>query len=231
MILSELERFRDRLGKTRLRVLDFGGADGSLARAIELYEVETHYDVVLVDVDAGAIKSAKRRAPLVEALVIGDQPPLPLPDGAVDAVVSSDVFEHIPRPFRQLWADELRRVGPSLQIHTVPCDEPRSGYVSVATDRAFASWHQSRFQRDERWTSEHLTLGPPSLSELMQMFPGGTVQGTVNADVWLTIMRNDFSTSRRWHQVRNALWHPLLYQARGSQAPFKGCFIVRAGHE
>lgn len=231
MILSELERYRNRVGMERLRVLDFGGADGSLARAIRLYNIEDHYDVVLADVDADAATAATRQPPLSEILVISNRPPMPLADRAVDAVISSDVFEHIPREVRQSWADELLRIGPRLQVHTVPCDQPELGYVSVAIDQAFSNWHIGRFGRPERWTAEHLALGPPTATELSEMFPGAVIGGTVNAGVWQQIMRGDFSTSSRWGQLRNAVWHPLLYRLVGSRSPYKGCLVVRVEDE
>lgn len=90
-----------RLALSGARALDVGGGAGYLTQALRAAGARC----VLVDPSAGEL--AWRGAPLPGA-VMADGGRLPVPDGAVDLVVSSNVLEHVAAPFALV--DEMVRV-------------------------------------------------------------------------------------------------------------------------
>ena len=81
--------------------LDVGGGAGYLTRALRAAGARC----VLVDVD---LEELSWRGPPMTASVVADGGSLPVPSGTVDLVVSSNVLEHVPEPFRLV--DEMARV-------------------------------------------------------------------------------------------------------------------------
>jgi SAM-dependent methyltransferase len=81
--------------------LDVGGGAGYLTRALR----DAGARCVLVDANLGELSW---RGPPVSGSVVADALVLPVPSGAVDLVVSSNVLEHVPDPFAIV--DEMARV-------------------------------------------------------------------------------------------------------------------------
>ncbi|MDP9227317.1 MAG: class I SAM-dependent methyltransferase, partial [Actinomycetota bacterium] len=121
-IVNELEQLRRGSRLAKLDVLDFGGGHSPLSPFLRLYGLRANYRVTVADVSAEAIGAAQLASPLVAKELLSQEGSLPFPAGKFDVVVSSDVFEHIPRGFREHWAGELKRVSRIGQIHNVPCD-------------------------------------------------------------------------------------------------------------
>lgn len=225
MIIGELERLRKADGADVLRVLDFGGLSGSLAHAIRLYGLTNRYEVHVVDIEKEAIEGVELRPPLAGKLAIEPVPPLPYPDRAFDVVVSSDVFEHIPRDMRGPWADELARVARIGQVHTVPCDSSDSRWDSSAVDREFASWYESRFGEPERWTSEHIANGVPTVDELRAAFHPTELSGLANTAIWMDSMRIQNGPPGRLRRLQFVVGY-LARRKADKRPPFKGCLMV-----
>lgn len=101
---------RASLGEGRHRVLDVGDAAGYL----ELFA--GHLRLVGVDISV-----QPERLPGSVALA-GDGARLPFADRTFDAVVSSDVLEHVRPDFRPQFIDELSRVSRDLVIIAAPFD-------------------------------------------------------------------------------------------------------------
>lgn len=225
LIIGELERMRTTAGKDRLRVLDFGGLSGSLAHAIRLYGLTRRYEIHVADIEREAIQSIQLRPPLVGKLAIEPFPPLPYADGSFDVVASSDVFEHIPPAMRGPWAEELSRVTRLGQVHTVPCDSADGRWESSAVDRAFAAWYLSVFGEPERWTTEHIANGVPTINDLHGYFRPTESRGLANTAIWMESMRVQHGPPGWFRRV----WFILRYIPRRTadlRPPFKGCLIV-----
>lgn len=82
-----------------------------------------------LEYDPGGLASLKRLAPLAAPLR-GGAWELPLADGSVDAVICSEVFEHLPDGRDEEALAEIRRVlGPGGRLYlTVPCLEGLRAY-------------------------------------------------------------------------------------------------------
>lgn len=86
------------------RVLDLGCGIGDLAADLAAAGAR----VVAVDVAAAALRRARARHPELEFELAPIDGPLPLNDGAFDAVWASEVIEHVSDTAR--WLSEVRRV-------------------------------------------------------------------------------------------------------------------------
>jgi 2-polyprenyl-6-hydroxyphenyl methylase/3-demethylubiquinone-9 3-methyltransferase len=73
------------------RVLDFGCTVG---RAAERFLAAGH-SVVGMDISRSAIEVARKRVPAAEFHLVESETSLPIPDGSVDVVYSSEVIEHL----------------------------------------------------------------------------------------------------------------------------------------
>jgi SAM-dependent methyltransferase len=96
--VEQLSRFHPLAGST---VLDVGGGPGYFADAFR--GAGARY--VAVDADAGELSARGEPGP---ATVLGSGMQLPVGTGAVDVCYSSNVLEHVPRPWDM--ADEMVRV-------------------------------------------------------------------------------------------------------------------------
>jgi hypothetical protein len=228
-IINELERIRNEGGRDVLRLLDFGGADGSLARALEFYGLTHRYRLVLTDIDKAAISSAVIRPPTEQAVLVDPDGRLPFADGAFDVVVSSDVFEHIPESARARWAAELERVSGIGQVHSMPADSADGRWVATLTDLEFDRWYLERFGSRERWTSEHLDTGLPTVERLREIFPSGRITGISNAFVWLESMRAQFGPKHAGARGSFALAYYTRLRRLEGRPPFKNCLVVVYG--
>jgi SAM-dependent methyltransferase len=228
-IINALESVRVEQGRSELRILDFGGADGSLARAMDFYGLADRYRLVLVDIDHAAIGAAVIRPPTEAAVAIDAGGDLPFAADSFDIVVSSDVFEHIPAAERDRWATELARVARLGQIHSMPADSADGTWRSTETDRVFQQWHLDRFGIPERWTAEHLATGLPTIEALRRTFPGARIEGISNARLWLAAMHAQFGpkhvAARAWFATK----FYVRYRRLDGRPPFKNCLIVTTG--
>lgn len=225
-IINALEVGRKHAGSDVLDVLDFGGAGGTLGRAIDLYGLARHYRVTVADVDAELLATTATRPPIVAVrrlLLDGD---LPFDDAAYDIATSSDVFEHIPAPRRRHWVKELTRVSRLGQIHTVPCDGDAGRWQSREADARFQAWHIARFGVPEKWTAEHLVLDGPRVEELRELFSVDRLFPIVNVDVWTASMQARFLRRDPAARLAFAARYYAKLRRIADLAPFKNALIV-----
>jgi hypothetical protein len=223
-ILRRLEDLRRWRGASRLDVLDFGGAEGGLAKTVVLHGLAHRYRIVVADVDAEALRIAPRSAPVALRVRLGPEAGLPFPDRAFDVAVSSDVFEHVPPSWRAHWALELGRVSRFGQLHTVPCSSEDGRFAGRDADERFQRWHLETFGRADVFTSQHQEHGLPSPAELARLFPGARLAGFANTEVWLQCMRDQFRRTSRPARVLNGLAF-LRRHGRAEHPPFKNCLV------
>lgn len=224
LLIEELER--QRAGANVLTVLDFGGAGGSLARALRLYGRDRHYRLILADVDRATVEGTRIDDLVIEAIVLDPQGSIPLADGSVDVAVSSDVFEHIPPESRSHWAAELLRVARLGQAHTFPADSRDGMWASTQADRRLDGWHRERFAEPERWTTEHLANPEPMVEDMVALFPHCTVRGFANVGVWGEMLRDQLGQVGMLGRVRFGLRYARSLRAADRRPPWKGCLLT-----
>lgn len=225
-IVNELEGIRAAAGLERMEVLDFGGASAALAKMLEALGLGPRYRVFLVDTDREALAAAPRRPPVAAALALDPAGDLPFRDRSLDAVASSDVFEHIPREARPRWAGECRRVARLGQVHTMPCDGGAGRFGGAAADREFDAWHRERFGGSERYTAEHLGNGLPTEEEIRALFPGARVEGFGNTAVWQEAVRRQFGGGGPLARLLDGVWYLRRGRPRDGEPPFKNALVV-----
>jgi hypothetical protein len=92
---------------------------------------------------------------------------LPFPDVAFDAVVVSDVMEHVPPELRKQVVDEVLRVARVLVVFGYPC-----GRAAFAVDEKLHRDYRRRNLATPAWLEEHMVHSFPD-EELLRATPGG----------------------------------------------------------
>jgi Methyltransferase domain len=90
---------------------------------------------------------------------------LPFADGAFDAVVVSDVMEHIPPPLRKQVVAEALRVSRKMAVFGYPC-----GQAAFELDKKLFLEYQSRKLPPPVWLEEHM-LNPFPEEDLFTDLP------------------------------------------------------------
>lgn len=167
---------RATLGAGTHRVLDIGDSAGYL-RTFDDDLVVTALDLSLTP---APLSGASR--------VQGDGTSLPFPDECFDAVVSSDVLEHVPQPQRSAFLAELHRVTRDLMVLAAPFDTAGVAGVEELV-RRYALLATSRPQEQ---LDEHRDNVLPDLSDtegtVRGLFGDATVIGNGNLQDWLVMM-------------------------------------------
>jgi SAM-dependent methyltransferase len=167
---------RATLGPGTHRVLDIGDSAGYL-RTFDDDLVVTALDLSLTP------------APLSgTSRVQGDGTSLPFPDQAFDAVVSSDVLEHVPQEQRAAFLAELHRVTRDLMVVAAPFDTAGvAGVEELVRRYALLATSLPQEQLDE-----HRDNVLPDLDEtgrtVRELFGEATVIGNGNLQDWLVMM-------------------------------------------
>ena len=111
MVVATLRRFLR--GRRPKLALDSGGGEGLIGSLVVGAE-----NLVVIDAVEEAVRAARGKG--VRG-VVGDVRRLPVKDGAVDVVLSSDVLEHLPAGDVQTAVKEMNRVlipGGAAVVHT-----------------------------------------------------------------------------------------------------------------
>ncbi|MGZ4684078.1 MAG: class I SAM-dependent methyltransferase [Acidimicrobiales bacterium] len=211
-------------GSGPLRVLDVGDTAGHL----ESFD----RDLQVVGVDLNI--AAERLGDPVIARADGTR--LPFPDGAFDAVVSSDVLEHVPPSSRPAFLAELSRVSSDLVIVAAPFDTPGvAGVEELVRRYALHSTGTKQAQLDE-----HQDNGLPDLEAAVEALSvdGASVaiQGDGHLWDWLVVMVLRFQLESRPALGPLASGYDVLYNLsladRSLLPPFyRHLLIARRGAE
>lgn len=167
---------RSSLGPGAHRVLDVGDTAGYLTL------LEPELWVVGIDLSLEAERLDGNRP------LLADGTRLPFPDDSFDAVVSSDVLEHVPPARRAAFLDELRRVSRELVVVAAPFDTPGvAGAEELVRTYALLARGEP-----ERFLDEHHENGLPDLdrayADLVVGGRDGAVVGNGNLWDWVAAM-------------------------------------------
>jgi hypothetical protein len=160
---------RASLGPGRHRVLDVGDAAGYLHSFLG--------DVDLIGLDLRVQPERLEGSIAVEA----DGARLPFPDRSFDAVISSDVLEHVPPAARAAFLTELSRVSADLVVVAAPFD---TDGVAGVEDLVRRYAHLVTGSPQEQ-LEEHAACGLPDLALAQDVLGAhGSVAVTGNGNLW-----------------------------------------------
>lgn len=167
---------RATLGAGTHRVLDIGDSAGYL-RTFDPDLVVTSVDLSLTDAPLGGT-----------ARVQGDGTALPFPDRSFDAVVSSDVLEHVPAHQRADFLAELHRVTDDLVVVAAPFDTAGvAGVEEIIRRYALLATSEPQAQLDEHRDNVLPDLEATEVT-VREHFGDATVVGNGNLQDWLVMM-------------------------------------------
>jgi hypothetical protein len=109
--------------------------------------------------------------------VVASAADLPFEDRSFDAVLGSDVLEHIPPDLRTTVISEALRVARQLVIFGFPC-----GSAAHDADRALRQLYLSKQLEVPIWLEEHMLASFPE-EPLFREFPGWTVTHVGNESI------------------------------------------------
>ncbi len=138
------------------------------------------------------------KAPMLPVVATGTQ--LPFGDRAFDAVVVSDVLEHVPPSFRIDVIREALRVARKVAIFGFP-----SGTEAFQYDCRLAETYDSKQQARPVWLQEHMQHPFPAANLFDELQCQWTVTsfGNENVDFHLWVMRKEMH--RGWNYLFGVL--------------------------
>jgi hypothetical protein len=128
---------------------------------------------------------------------------LPVADRSFDAVVASDVLEHIPPDLRGQVIKEALRVARKLVIFGFPCGQPAHD-----SDRSLMAFYSRAAMEPPAWLHEHMLAPFPDV-ELFNDLPGWTVTQFGNE----SIQFHSWMVRREMHRPFRFLMRVCLYLA------------------
>jgi hypothetical protein len=197
-----LKRYYADHPKDLKNVLDVGGLGGFLGRIVDakvvIYDNEAEEGGAETKGDGSNMKAIK--------------------DGQFSAVVTSDTLEHIPKPDRKKFVNELIRASDDLVILCAPFGD----HGAAEAEKAVQKTYQHFSGHEHRWLAEHKQFGLPKEAEIVQYFKAQKLSVVVihqsSLYIWRTLMTinlmaNEIDDDGIRRQVRqlNAYYNEHLF--------------------
>ncbi|MEI7593265.1 MAG: class I SAM-dependent methyltransferase [Actinomycetes bacterium] len=209
---------RSSLGPGPIRVLDVGDSAGHL----HTFDGE----LMVIGIDITVV--TERLAGAVVAQADGTR--LPFADDSFDAVVSSDVLEHVPPAGRPAFLAELQRVSRDLVIIAAPFDTPGvAGVEELVRTYALLTLGTEQPQLDE-----HRANGLPDLAATTELFRdvGWQVETIGDGHLWdwlvMMLLRFQLEARPALSPLSNSYdtLYNLSFAERSMLAPFYRHVVV-----
>jgi hypothetical protein len=134
------------------------------------------------------------RKPMIPVICSGDR--LPFSDHSFDAVVASDVLEHVPPQSRTAVIAEALRVTRSVAVFGFP-----HGPAAFDLDKNLYSEYKKREEPPPVWLEEHMSYPFPT-GELFRELPSGWKMKAIpneSLDFHIWVMRKEMHL--RWYYI------------------------------
>ncbi len=165
-------------GKKPIRVLEVASGRGGIAWFMSQPSVQ----VCLVDQTVGILAG---RHTATAWRVCADACMLPFPDASFDVVISVDTVEHILRPRRVIFLEELKRIADQGVILSCPLDSTDGDFQAREFDLRLERRIRAHKGKVPRWLDDHIGKGHPTKAEFMEVFDGARIEGSQNCETWL----------------------------------------------
>jgi len=160
----------------KVRILDIGGGSEYFEQKLKASGLD--YELTIIDI-------LERPTAVKATYVKGDATNMNFKDDSFDAVVSTDVMEHIPPERKQAFLDEALRVAKDVCIIGAPFMTPGVD----AAERAVNNFNKKLFGVGQDWLEEHLELGKPTVGLFEKTLKEKNIPyfhlGTQNLTTWL----------------------------------------------
>jgi ubiquinone/menaquinone biosynthesis C-methylase UbiE len=170
------------------RILDLGCGIGALSSE---FSHQTKTEIISLDLNFDLLKRAARDG--VKSLVCANGMYLPFNDNSFDAIVMVHSLEHIPEDFRDVLAQEIKRVARLGAVIHGPAGED-----ALSLSHQFIQTMISRGVKVPAYAYEHLEMGMPQLEWFREAFPGCMLQPRRNLSVELRTITLEFTPVLRW---------------------------------
>jgi len=147
---------------------------------------------------------------------------LPFRSGAFQIVVCADLLEHVPKEERNRCYDEFLRVGLQKLVMHFPAVSTDGEYNARDYDLMFQSFYTGFFGTEHSATKEHIERYHPTIDEIKSEFPGSSIVGSLNSQIWLKYMK--LSSLPIWGFIGGMVY--ALFWKRNSTPPFYKCKVV-----
>jgi hypothetical protein len=201
----------------KIRILEVGPGGEGISRFLRYSGDYKKCDIQLADPDANALRNIKLGNP-----VVASGYNLPFENSTFDAVISVDTLEHIPKDKRGRFLEELKRVSKVLVLLHFVMHDPDRQFLGKVADLRFQEWHLKHFKKEHSWTTEHLTIEPPTCDEINKALPGSIIAGTQNIESWF-----EYTTLSMKPIIGFAagFLYILKWKHKDNSPPFHGCFV------
>lgn len=216
-VTKELKNEISTNAERKISVLEIGSGGIGISHLLKYASLKKKCDLTLADVDANFLRKVKSDKTV---LIQGDS--LPLEDNTFDVIISLDTLEHIPKDKRPNFLSEIKRVAKkTVLLHFVVYDPPEQ-FLSKDADQKFQEWYTKKFHRPDRWTDEHLTIGPPTIREIKDILPGVLITGTQNINTWFNYMT---LCERPIIGFFAGIMYLIKWKKKDNSPPFHSCFV------
>ncbi|MCI0445898.1 glycosyltransferase [bacterium] len=198
----------------RLKILEVGGALSSA-----LHHLSSNHKIWITD--SISAKDIHLRSSGLS---------LPFQPKTFDAVVCTDVLEHVPQKDRERLIEELQRVTGRILILGFPQHSPES----KVAEEILSAWIRETSGSDYSFLEEHHTYGLPDAAEVRAILnknPGKILEScNANVHSWLPLMMSYFAIERHEEfkeslKVLNELFNEK-YERMSHSAPGYRTFFV-----
>ncbi|MCI0613397.1 tetratricopeptide repeat protein, partial [bacterium] len=198
----------------RLKILEVGGALSSA-----LHHLSSNHKIWITD--SISAKDIHLRSSGLS---------LPFQAKTFDAVVCTDVLEHVPQKDRERLIEELQRVTGRILILGFPQHSPES----KVAEEILSAWIRETSGSDYSFLEEHHTYGLPDAAEVRAILnknPGKILEScNANVHSWLPLMMSYFAIERHEEfkeslKVLNELFNEK-YERMSHSAPGYRTFFV-----
>lgn len=205
-----------------INILDVGG--GSEYMEQQLVREGIRYKLTVLDI-------IERPKKLKATFIQGDATNMPFPDKSFDAVISTDVLEHVLPAGKSAFVDECLRVSKEICVIAAPFETEAVTDAEIAVNE----FNKQLFGAGQEWLEEHLEQGKPKVEMMHKVLKNKKVTyvdfGTQNIFTWLlnthlNLIEAKSGLNHKKHVTINKFYNQNILSMNEFDAPSYRHFFV-----